>query len=67
MSRKGNYGDNALAESFFKTIKTELVYRNRYEDKNQAAVSIFEWIETWQTEIDDIRLWGIEPSWNLNN
>jgi len=67
MSRKGNYGDNALAESFFKTIKTELVYRNRYEDKNQAAVSIFEWIETWQTEIDDIRLWGIELSWNLNN
>ncbi|HAR20542.1 MAG TPA: IS3 family transposase, partial [Cytophagales bacterium] len=39
--------DNAVAESFFKTIKTELVYRNRYEDKNQAAISIFEWIETW--------------------
>lgn len=47
MSRKGNCWDNAVAESFFKTIKTELVYRNRYEGKNQAAVSIFEWIETW--------------------
>ena len=47
MSRKGNCWDNAVAESFFKTIKTELVYRNRYEDKNQAAISIFEWIETW--------------------
>ena len=47
MSRKGNCWDNAVAESFFKTIKVELVYRNRYTDKNQAAISIFEWIETW--------------------
>lgn len=47
MSRKGNCWDNAVAESFFKTIKVELVYRNRYTDKNQAALSIFEWIETW--------------------
>ena len=47
MSRKGNCWDNAVGESFFKTIKVELVYRNRYTDKNQAALSIFEWIETW--------------------
>ena len=47
MSRKGNCWDNAVAESFFKTIKTELVYRNRYMDREQAAISIFEWIETW--------------------
>ena len=47
MSRKGNCWANAVAESFFKTIKVELVYRNRYLDKNQAAISIFEWIETW--------------------
>lgn len=47
MSRKGNCWDNAVAESFFKTIKTELVYRTRFADRNEAAVSIFEWIETW--------------------
>lgn len=47
MSRKGNCWDNAVAESFFKTIKTELVYRNRYTDREEAAISIFEWIETW--------------------
>ena len=47
MSRKGNCWDNAVAESFFKTIKTELVYRTRYFDREQAAISIFEWIETW--------------------
>jgi transposase InsO family protein len=47
MSRKGNCWDNAVAESFFKTIKTELIYRIRYVNKDQAALSIFEWIETW--------------------
>lgn len=47
MSRKGNCWDNAVAESFFKSIKVELVYRNRYSDKNEAALSVFEWIETW--------------------
>jgi len=47
MSRKGNCWDNAVAESFFKTIKTELIYRNRYANKHLACISIFEWIETW--------------------
>ncbi len=47
MSRKGNCWDNAVAESFFKSIKVELIYRNRYPGKGQAALSIFEWIETW--------------------
>lgn len=47
MSRRGNCWDNAVAESFFKTIKTELIYRNRYESKEDAAIAIFEWIETW--------------------
>tara|TARA_R110000751_G_C13720837_1_gene475440 strand:+ start:370 stop:1233 length:864 start_codon:yes stop_codon:yes gene_type:complete len=47
MSRKGNCWDNAVAESFFRTIKVELVYRNRYPGREEAALSIFEWIETW--------------------
>lgn len=47
MSRKGNCWDNAVAESFFKSIKVELVYRNKYENTEQAALSVFEWIETW--------------------
>jgi transposase InsO family protein len=47
MSRKGNCWDNAVAESFFKTLKVERVYRNRYKSKQEAALSIFEWIETW--------------------
>jgi putative transposase len=47
MSRKGNCWDNAVAESFFKTIKVELVYTQKYLTKQQAAISIFEYIETW--------------------
>lgn len=47
MSRKRNCWDNAVAESFFKTLKTELVYRNKYLNREIAALSIFEWMETW--------------------
>lgn len=47
MSRRGNCWDNAVAESFFKTIKVELIYRERYDRKEEAALAVFEWIETW--------------------
>jgi transposase InsO family protein len=47
MSRKGDCWDNAVAESFFKTLKTEWIYRNKYATKKQATVSVFEYIETW--------------------
>lgn len=47
MSRKGNCWDNAVAESFFKTLKVEWVYKHNYQQKSQAELSIFEWIETW--------------------
>ncbi len=47
MSRKGNCWDNAVAESFFKTLKVEHVYRYRFADREHAGISVFEWIETW--------------------
>jgi transposase InsO family protein len=47
MSRKGNCWDNAVAESFFKTLKAELVYQNKYQTKQEAELSIFEYIETF--------------------
>jgi transposase InsO family protein len=47
MSRKGNCWDNAVSESFFKTLKTEWVYQNKYGSRKQASASIFEYIETW--------------------
>jgi putative transposase len=47
MSRKGNCWDNAVAESFFHTLKIELVYHEIYETKAQANQSIFEYIEVF--------------------
>jgi len=45
MSRKGNCYDNAVAESFFHTLKIEHVYGHRYETRADARQSIFNYIE----------------------
>lgn len=47
MSRKGNCWDNAPLESFFATLKTELVYHRRYRTRAEARSDLFEYIETW--------------------
>jgi putative transposase len=47
MSRKGNCWDNAVAESFFKSLKTELIYCNKLITKEQMKLEIFEYIEIW--------------------
>ncbi len=39
--------DNAVAESFFHTLKTECVYCERYESREHAKQSIFEYIEVF--------------------
>jgi len=45
MSRKGNCYDNAVTESFFHSLKTELIKREKYKTREQARISIFEYIE----------------------
>ena len=45
MSRRGNCWDNAVCESFFATLKVELVYRNRWNDRATARAAIAECIE----------------------
>jgi len=45
MSRKGNCWDNAVVESFFHTLKTELVHHECFETREEARRKIFEWIE----------------------
>jgi len=45
MSRKGDCWDNAVSESFFHSLKTELVHHENYKTKAQANQSIFEYIE----------------------
>ena len=47
MSRKGNCWDNAVAESFFHTLKVELVHHERYSTREEAQMSIFDYIETF--------------------
>ena len=47
MSRGGNCYDNAFAESFFATLKKELIYRSRFRTKAEAKKAIFEYIEVW--------------------
>ncbi len=47
MSRRGNCYDNAVMESFFGTLKTELVHHERYATHAQARASIFEYIEVF--------------------
>jgi len=47
MSRKGNCWDNAVAESFFKTLKTECVYQYKFKNRQHASLIVFEYIETW--------------------
>lgn len=50
MSRKGNCWDNAVSESFFKTLKTECVYQYKFKNREHAALIVFEYIESWYNQ-----------------
>ncbi|RRJ87391.1 hypothetical protein EG849_15370 [Flavobacterium macacae] len=50
MSRKGDCWDNAVAESFFKSLKTELTYGNKLITKEQMELEVFEYIEIWHNK-----------------
>ena len=45
MSRKGNCYDNACAETFFSTIKCELLYHKKYKTRDEVRKDIFWYIE----------------------
>jgi putative transposase len=51
MSRKGNYWDNAVSESFFHTLKTELTHHCEFKDQEEARNVIFEYIEVFYNRI----------------
>lgn len=50
MSRKGNCWDNAVAESFFKTIKNEWLYRFKYTTYSQLHSSVEDYINWYNNE-----------------
>ena len=47
MSRKAQCWDNAVAESFFRSLKTEEVFQQRYSTHEQAKQAIFDYIEAF--------------------
>lgn len=47
MSRKGDCWDNAVVESFFSTLKQELVYRTTFVDHHAARAALFQYIESF--------------------
>ena len=55
MSRTGDCWDNAVAESFFGTIKGELVDHERYPTRDAARASIGDYIEGSTTPLEGIR------------
>jgi putative transposase len=51
MSRKGNCYDNACVESFFGSLKNEMVAFERFESREEAALRIYEWIEIYYNRV----------------
>jgi putative transposase len=47
MSAKGDCYDNACMESFFATLKKDLVHRKRFKTREEAKLAIINYIETW--------------------
>lgn len=47
MSRRGNCWDNAVTESFFHSLKTQLVYHMKYQNPAEAERSLFWYIEVY--------------------
>jgi len=51
MSRKGDCWDNAVVESFFHSLKVELVYQTHYSGQEEARQDVFEYIEAYYNRI----------------
>lgn len=51
MSRKGDCWDNAVVESFFKTLKVERIYHRQYRTRDEAQVDIFQYIEVFYNRL----------------
>ena len=71
MSRKGECYDNAVVESFFHSLKTELVYLTKYKTRQQAMQELFEYIEVFynrqrlHSKLDYMSPWEFEKNKNV--
>jgi len=69
MSRKGNCWDNAVAESFFRNLKCEMIYGNIELSAEQMELEIFEYIEIWYNKKrrhSALQNMTIDEFWNIN-
>ena len=66
MSRRANCGDNAPAESFFASLKKELVHSESYVTRAEARASLFEYIEVFSTGSGVIHRWDTRPQSSTN-
>ncbi len=64
MSRKGNCWDNAVAESFFATLKTELVERRRWSSRVELRSAVFDYIEVFYNRrpVARVRAIAVDPT-----
>jgi len=67
MSRKGDCWDNAPMESFFATLKTELVYRMKFTTREEAKRKIFEFIEVFYNRQRRHSSLGNQSPWDFEN
>lgn len=51
MSRKGNCWDNAVAESFFHTLKVEFIHHKQFKTRGDAKQGIFKYIEPFYNRV----------------
>lgn len=62
MSRKGDCWDNAVAESFFATLKKEYVYQTKFKSRIQVHLGVFDYIEAWyNNKRIHTKLGGLSP------
>jgi hypothetical protein len=66
MSRKGECLDNAVAESFFSSLKTELVDHEDYHTKQEVKQSLFEYIEVFYNRRRRRSYLAISVRWNMS-
>lgn len=57
MNRVGSCWDNALAESYFKSLKAEMIYGNKLVGANQMSIKIFEYIGIRYRKKEDTPIW----------
>jgi transposase InsO family protein len=63
MSGKGNCYDNAVVETFFKTLKAELIWRNKWQTREEVKQALFKYINRfYNTRRRHSKLGGMAPA-----